>query len=67
MTRRSKRELERALDDLETEGPDVAGLITILSADEVEAVPDRPALVRVDGEVKRLSPSVRERFGGSDS
>jgi len=68
MTRRSKREIDTALEDLESEDRDIAGLITVLSTlqngGDVVDVPDRRDLVRVDGEVKRLLPNAREQLEG---
>ena len=69
MTRRSKRELARAVDDLDG-GNDLpeAGLITLLGAEqagECEWVDGEPDLVRCYGDLYRVSPTINERFGGS--
>ena len=59
MTRRSEREIERALDALD-DGSDLppAGLITILSTEynggTIEPVDGEPQLVRVNGDFHRI-------------
>lgn len=68
MTRRSKRELERALDDLDAGGDRPAGLITILSTGanggEVELVDPERRLALVDGETRQLTPNAFDRLVG---
>ena len=66
MTRRSKRELERSLDDLDDgDALPEAGLIRILSAEragECESVDGAPGLIRCYGDVYRLSPTFVEQY-----
>jgi len=68
MTRRSKREIERRVDDLEDENRDGVGLIAVLSTlhngGDVARVPGRRDLIQIDGEVKRLAPHAREPLAG---
>lgn len=68
MTRKSRREIDDALGDLEEKDREVAGLITVLSTlqngGDVVSVPGRRDLVRVDGELKRLRPNAREKLAG---
>ncbi|MDS0220886.1 hypothetical protein NDI54_05895 [Haloarcula sp. S1AR25-5A] len=66
MTRRSKRELENAVDTLSTDGttPPAAGLITLVSTSynggTVELVDPERRLVRVDGELRQATPPAFE-------
>lgn len=67
MTRKSKRELERTLDDLD--GGDGVPLLTLahaLAADDVEEIDADRGLVRVDGTVMRrpTSPPALMRAAG---
>lgn len=64
MTRRSKSEIERSLDDLDDgDALPEAGLIRILSAEragECESVDGAPGLIRCHGDVYRISRNARE-------
>lgn len=66
MTRRSKCELERALDDFDDGEYPEAGLITVLSAvhndGTAECVDSERGLWRINGAVMRLLPNAREKF-----
>lgn len=64
MTRRSKRELESALENIESKDVERVGLITVLSTatrgGPVEPVPGSPDLVSIDGETHQLTENARE-------
>jgi len=68
MTRRSRRELERALDDLDSGAPDPpgAGLVTLLSTayngGAVRLLDPERRLVRVDGELRRVTEHAFEKL-----
>ena len=53
MTRPSERELQRTVESI-ADGPGdypTASLATLLSADEIQQVSDRPNLLHIDGEL----------------
>ena len=70
--RKSKREIEQALEELEPgSDPRPAGLISVLSTTanggDVEAVGLERRLVRVGGELRRLTPNAFDHLVGGRS